>query len=52
MKELIHKKYLDGWISFCLFIRDIEKNKFTDEQAKLYLIDLLKNNYFKNYKIN
>ena len=38
------QKYLDGWICFCLFIRDIEKNKFTEEQAKLYLIDLLKNN--------
>lgn len=38
------QKYLDGWICFCLFIRDIEKNKFTEEQAKLYLIDFLKNN--------
>ena len=22
--------YLDGWICFCLFIRDIEKNKLND----------------------
>ena len=40
----VPQNYWDGWICFCLFIRDIEKNKFTDEQAKLYLIDLLKNN--------
>ena len=38
------QNYLDGWICFCLFIRDLEKNKFTDEQAKIYLIDLLKIN--------
>ena len=35
------QNYLDGWICFCLFIRDIEKNKLNDEQSKEYLIQNL-----------
>ena len=32
--------YLDGWICFCIFIREVEK-KFNDDQAKEFLIDNL-----------
>ena len=39
-KGIDPQNYLDGGICFYLFIRYIEKNKFTDEQAKNYLIDI------------
>ena len=46
------QNYVDGWNCFCLFIRDMEKNKLADEQAKIYLIDILKIINLANYIFN
>ena len=33
--------YLDGWICFCLLIREIEQKKFNEEKDKNFLIENL-----------
>ena len=36
-------EYIDDWICYCLFYRDIARRKLTDYESKLYLIECLKN---------
>jgi len=33
--EINQQDYLNGWICYCLFIREIEK-KFNEDQAKAF----------------
>ena len=38
------KNYFDGWICYSLFQRNIEKNKLSNSNTKIYLSDFLKIN--------
>ena len=36
------KNYLDGWICYALFLRNVERRKLSSLNTKNYLIELLK----------
>ena len=36
------KNYLDGWICYALFLRNVEKRKLSRLNTQNYLIDILK----------
>ena len=38
------KNYLDGWITYALFLRNLERNKLSKNESIKYLVNFIKVN--------